>query len=63
MDKMANKQPIDAQSLTEAMQERRLPSPRTFNAAIGTALPLSQNGTDLGSDAGNGGRGNGPPRR
>jgi hypothetical protein len=60
---MANKQPIDAQSLTEAMQERRPPSPRTFNAAIRTALPPSQNGTDLGSDAGNGGRGNGPPRR
>jgi hypothetical protein len=60
---MANKQPIDAQSLTEAMQERRPPSPRTFNAAIRTALPPSQNGTDLGSDAGNGGRSNGPPRQ
>jgi hypothetical protein len=63
MDKIANKQPIDAQSLTEAMQERRPPSPRTFNAAIRTTLPPSQNGTDVGSNAGNGGRGNGPPRR
>jgi hypothetical protein len=65
MDRMANKQPIDAQSLNEAMQEpnRRPPSPRTFNAAIGTALPPSHNGTDLGSNAGNGGKGNGPPRR
>jgi hypothetical protein len=64
MEKIANKQPIDAQSLTEAMQEpnRRPPSPRTFNTAIGTTLPPSQNGTDLGSDAGNGGRGGGPPR-
>jgi hypothetical protein len=65
MDRMANKQPIDAQSLTEAMQEpnRRPPSTRTFNAAVGTTLPPSQNGTDVGSNAGNGGRGNSPPRR
>jgi hypothetical protein len=65
MDKMANKQPIDAQSLNEAMQEpnRRPPSARTFNAAIATALPPSDNGTDLGGNAGNGGKGNGPPRR
>jgi hypothetical protein len=65
MDRMANKQPIDAQSLTEAMQEpnRRPPSTRTFNAAVGTTLPPSRNGTDIGSNAGNGGRGNSPPRR
>jgi hypothetical protein len=65
MDKIANKQPIDAQSLTEAMHKQtqwRPPSSRTFDAAIGTALLPSRNGTDLGSDTGNGGRGNGPPR-
>jgi hypothetical protein len=62
---MANRQPIDAQSLTEAIQEpnRRSPSPRTFNAAIRTALPPSRNGTDLGSNAGSGGRGGGPLRQ
>jgi hypothetical protein len=63
MDKMANKQPIDAQLLTEAMQEQQPPSPHTFNAAIGTALPPSHSGTDFGSNAGNGGRGGSPPRR
>jgi hypothetical protein len=65
VERMANRKPIDAQSLTKAIQEpnRRPPSPRTFNAAIRTELPPSQNGIDLGSNAGSGGRGGGPPRR
>jgi hypothetical protein len=65
VDRMANRQLIDAQSLAEAIQEPNQwqPSLHTFNTAIGTALPPSHSGTDLGSNAGNGGRGNDPPRR
>jgi hypothetical protein len=66
MDRIANKQPIDAQSLTEAMHEQICqPSPTssTFDAALRTVLPPSQNDTDLGSSAGNGRQGNGPPRQ
>jgi hypothetical protein len=52
--------------MTKAMHEQTCqPSPlsSTFNAAIGTALPPSWSNTKLGSSAGNGGRGSGPPRR
>jgi hypothetical protein len=65
-DRMAKQQPIDTQSVTEAIHEQtRQSSPASaLNAAIGTALPPSRGNTEQEyGNAGNGGRGNGPPRR
>jgi hypothetical protein len=64
--RFAKQQPIDAQSVTEAINEQTRqtsPSPSELNAAIQAALPPSQNGTEWGNSAGNGGGGRGPPGR
>jgi hypothetical protein len=60
MDRLAKQQPIDAQSVTEAIHEQicqSSPSSSTSNAALGNALP-SWNNTEQGGSAGNGRRGN-----
>jgi hypothetical protein len=66
-DRMAKQQPIDTQSVTEAIHEQTRqssPAASALNAAIGTALPPSRGNTEQEyGNAGNGGRGNGPPRR
>jgi hypothetical protein len=64
--RLAKQQPIDAQSVTEAINEQThqtSPSPSALNAAIQAALPPSRNDTERGNSAGNGGGGRGPPRR
>jgi hypothetical protein len=64
--RLAKQQPIDAQSVTEAINEQTRqtsPSPSALNAAIQAALPPSRNDTEKGNSARNGGGGRGPPRR
>ena len=66
MDMTANNQPMDAQSLADAVQDepqRRTVSPSIFQVAVDTNLPPSRNDTPPPAAGGNGGRGNGPPRR
>jgi isochorismate synthase EntC len=63
-NRLAKQQPIDTQSVMEAIHEQTRqssPSSSVSNAALGNAPPSSRNNTERGGSAGNGGRGNGPP--
>jgi hypothetical protein len=65
-DRLAKQQPIDTQSVTEAIHEQTRqssPASNASNAAGRIALPPSQDNSDRRGSAGNGGGNNGPPRR